>query len=241
MRIIAIDEGNTRIKVGIFEGENLINTFAAANFSIIKPTLPAAYVDHIIYSSVRAEKLNLASAFPDTHVFSLSPNTPLPFSSFYASMATLGHDRKAAVAGLMHFYPGENAVAINLGTCITFDLLEEGQHYTGGTISPGVYMRYRAMHEFTGALPQLDPEFLIEPSMGHDTTTCMHHGVMGGIKSELNDRISLLQSKYSALKIVISGGDAPLVFPMLPSHLLLQPHLNLWGLRRILQHLLEIR
>ena len=50
-------------------------------------------------------------------------------------------------------FPGKDILVIDAGTCITYEFIDAAGRYHGGNISPGVQMRFRALHEFTGRLP----------------------------------------------------------------------------------------
>ena len=104
-------------------------------------------------------------------------------------------------------YPNQNVLIIDAGTCITYDFVDTKSNYYGGAISPGIQMRYKALHENTDRLPLLEP---IIPThfVGNSTQSAVHSGVVLGVVNEIEGVVSSYKSKYSDLIIILSGGDA---------------------------------
>ena len=116
-------------------------------------------------------------------------------------------DRIAGIVGAYSVFPGENVLVIDAGTAITYDLLNRKGDYLGGNISPGLNMRYKALHFYTGKLPLLqsaeDPPFI-----GEDTNSAIHAGVQNGLVMEMQAYINRLEEEYKNIKIILTGGDA---------------------------------
>ena len=101
---------------------------------------------------------------------------------------TLGHDRIAAVSGAAVMFPGTNVLVIDAGTAITYDILENGINYLGGTISPGIKTRFKALHTFTGKLPLLNINEGKQNLFGKTTEEAIVCGVQNGILYEVEGR-----------------------------------------------------
>ena len=82
----------------------------------------------------------------------------MPFKNLYATPKTLGIDRIALVSASVNNYPDKNVLIIDAGTCITYDFITDKNEYLGGAISPGLRMRYKALHNLTANLPLLETE-----------------------------------------------------------------------------------
>lgn len=137
----------------------------------------------------------------------LTSATELPIRNLYLTPKTLGTDRLAnAVAGNFLF-PRKNVLVIDVGTCIKYDFVNARAEYLGGSISPGLSMRFRAMHEFTGKLPMVSEE---RPKVltGRSTSEAMQTGVFAGVEEEIRGVISRYKKKYVQLAVVITGGDS---------------------------------
>lgn len=141
----------------------------------------------------------------------LGPRTPLPFVNDYQSPRTLGADRMAAVAGAMMLWPKENVLVVDVGSCVTYDVLNREGHYLGGNIAPGFRMRLLSMHEHTARLPKVADEDKI-PLVGYDTPTAMCAGALRGIGYEIRGFYEELKPTLAGpVRLVLTGGDARLV------------------------------
>ena len=237
MSNISIDIGNTLSKVGIFDEEVLLKNAVFQNEDVqgINTYVEANQADHIILSSVAKSSNELVNILKGlAPIILLSHETPLPFSNNYQSPKTLGMDRLAGVAGALHFSPNTNCLVIDAGTCITYDFVSKGGIYQGGSISPGLHMRLKAMHEFTGKLPLLTYQE-IEDWIGKDTQTSMLTGVILGMLNEINGFITCYDEAFGDLKVIITGGDAPKFVKHLKNNVFAEPNLLLFGLNKILK------
>lgn len=186
---------------------------------------------------VQAIGISNSSGLPDPvfsdfrgRVFSLNYLSKLPFQNGYATPETLGRDRLAAMAGAVHLFPNKNVMVLDAGTCLTTSVLENGV-FLGGSISPGLTMRYRAMHEQTGRLPLLDTD-VASNLIGDSTEMSMRSGAWFGFLSEVEYRISTLPSSYTC---ILTGGDAPLLAEHIKYPIFAEPLLNHYGLLFCLQ------
>ncbi len=239
---LAIDIGNTRIKAALFDGDDLRQTYRFSDWSALLPVVDEHAVTRAIVSSVGSlrEVQALGRRLP-IPLLVLDGTTPLPFVNTYETPATLGTDRLAAVAGAQQQHPGQNALAIDAGTCITYDLIDARGHYRGGLISPGVGLRLRAMHTFTARLPLVEADDSPFNLTERRTATALRSGAVGGAAAEISQMIRMYGDKFSDLRVVISGGDAFYLMDTLrPEHpVTVVPHLILIGLNRILQHYVQ--
>ncbi|NDC30193.1 MAG: type III pantothenate kinase [Bacteroidetes bacterium] len=237
MSHISIDIGNTLSKVGIFNEGILLNNASFKNEDLqgIKAYFLANQAEHIILSSVAKSSIELINCLKDlAPIIELSHETSLPFSNNYQTPQTLGMDRVAGIAGAIHFYPETNCLVIDAGTCITYDFVSKEGIYQGGSISPGLYMRLKAMHEFTGKLPLLNYQE-IEDWIGKDTQTSMLTGVIWGMVNEINGFIARYGEAFGDLKVIFTGGDAPKFVKHLKNNVFAEPNLLLFGLNKILK------
>ena len=103
-------------------------------------------------------------------------------------------------------YPGKNVLIISAGTALTFDFVNDRGEYLGGSISPGMEMRFNALHTFTDKLPLLSYQ---EPAelIGSTTRQSILSGVINGIICEIEGISRCYLEKYPGLKIILSGGD----------------------------------
>ena len=239
---LAIDIGNTHIKAAVFDGAALRQEYRLADWSALLAVVDEHAVTRAIVASVTdlREVQALARRLP-IPLLVLDGTTPLPFVNTYETPATLGADRLAAVAGAQQQHPRQHALAIDAGTCITYDLIDARGHYRGGLISPGVGLRLRAMHTFTARLPLVEADNSPFSLTERRTAAALRSGAVGGAAAEISQMIRMYGDKFSDLRVVISGGDAFYLMDTLrPEHpVTVVPNLILIGLNRILQHYVQ--
>jgi type III pantothenate kinase len=231
----SIDFGNSRIKIGLFQNQELIDVFRVGTVSETAQLLMAKSVQNAIVSSVSVANTEISRElnFLQSLLF-LDYNTPLPIKNNYETPTTLGYDRIAAGVGANLRYPSQNCLVIDIGTAIKYDLVSAENAFEGGIISPGRRMRFNALHTFTKKLPLLDTVEIPE-LIGHSTESCMKSGVMNGITAEINGIIDEYLKKLK-LTVLICGGDAPYFETKIKYPTFAAPNLVLEGLNRILQY-----
>jgi len=208
-----IDIGNTFIKVyGIahIDSVKLLyrERFWAENFEDLYALLKKYNPKKIILSSVREDNNALIKILEqsDAYYIELTKKTPLPFSMAYKTPETLGSDRVAVTAGAQKLFPFQSSLVINTGTCITYDFIEKGEIYHGGSISPGRFMRYKALKAFTGKLPLVEPAEY-DSFIGQNTYDAIRTGVEEGCFGEIKHRISQYKDYFGPINILLTGGD----------------------------------
>ena len=237
---LVIDIGNTAIKAGWFEQGTLIEIQSSLPMDILRERLVAQPPERMIVSSVSSYTEEIRDLIPEnTHYVELNGSTPLPFENLYGTPQTLGTDRMAAVAGAQALYPDRNVLVIDAGTCVTYELLNDQGQYLGGVISPGLRMRWRAMHTFTARLPlvSLEPNASAElPLVGQNTEEALQSGGLIGMAAEINQMIRMYADKFAALQVVTCGGDITYLQPWIAQEHVHIPELVLIGLNSIVQY-----
>ncbi len=235
---LVIDVGNTLVKMAVFDRENIIhhNTFSDIQAETINKTLEQfPDITGCIIGSVRKLPLGLVdniSARISPHI--LGPETKLPITHQYKTFDTLGADRIAGVVAARHLYPGKRVLLIETGTCITYDLIDESGVYHGGGISPGIHLRFAALHNFTDKLPLVEPQS--DPALiGNSTEASIQSGVINGIKAEVRGIIAEYERDYENLTIILSGGNLDYFDKNLKNNIFAVPNIVLTGLNIILE------
>ena len=134
-------------------------------------------------------------------------NEKLPIRNKYKTPDTLGNDRLANAIAANFLFPEHNVLVIDAGTCVKYDFVSAKGEYLGGSISPGLDMRFKAMHEFTGKLP-LVKYGKSKSLIGNTTLTAMQTGVVIGMTEEMKGFVKRYQAQYKNLKIILTGGDS---------------------------------
>lgn len=235
---LAIDIGNTRVKVAVFDDDKLVHTQAYEKFEEkdLKFLFKRFPITATVLSAVSNYEDGITAFLANSSkLLVLDTKTPLPVKNLYKTPLTLGKDRIAAVAGAVALFPNENALALDVGTAITHEFITAAGEYLGGGISPGVRLRLKALNAYTSHLPLIEPE-PVDFLTGKSTKESILSGVMNGVRFELEGIIREYAEKYGTVRVLLTGGDAPAFETTLKSKIFAVPNLVLTGLNKILQH-----
>jgi len=237
---LIIDVGNTRNKLAVFSENQLLQKYSCDPgetldaLNLISRSYPD--IQDCILASVGSIPEDV-SEFLKTHykVLALSSKTDVPFNNGYGTPDTLGVDRIALASAASMSYPGSNVLVIDAGSCITYDFISEENKYLGGAISPGIRMRYKALHTFTANLPLLEPPPAVV-EIGSDTSSSIHSGVLQGVLFEIKGFINMYGQKFPDLTVILTGGDAHFLRDSLKSDIFANSNFLLEGLNFILEY-----
>jgi type III pantothenate kinase len=205
----AIDIGNTSAKIGFFAENNLVEIQKGVSINDLKELILLKNVKNLIVSSVTKSQNELEDFFeplPINKLF-LHPSTEIPIKKNYETPQTLGADRIAGAVGANFLFPNQNILIIDMGTAIKYDYVSANNSFEGGIISPGMRIRFEALHTFTKRLPLVEANG-IPDLIGKNTTTCIQSGVINGIIAELNGMVENYK-KLGKFRVILCGGDAP--------------------------------
>jgi len=234
---LVLDIGNSLLKAGIFKNNNLINycEFNKDYFLNVKSILDNNPISHSIASNVSESNNKLIELLSNkTNLIEFNSSLNVPFKNCYQSKNTLGKDRIALVSNASKEYPKENVLLIDLGSCITFDFLNNKNEYLGGSISPGLRMRYKSLNNYTANLPLLDPKE-IDYFIGKNTEDSIHSGIINGIISELNSTVEKYKSQYKKIRIILTGGDSKFLFKKIKSGIFANSNFLIFGLNFLIE------
>ena len=234
---LIIDVGNTNVKAAVFEQDTIIDleVFDKKNIlSEIKKILKNYKISSGIMSNVASiSEKNIIELQKVVKLTLISSKTNTPFINLYKTPNTLGVDRIALVTCAVKKYPNKNVLIIDAGTCITFDFVNNKSEYLGGAISPGIKMRFNALHNFTANLPLLEKKEL-ENFIGKSTIESINSGVVNGVLKELDGVILEYIKKYGNLTVVLTGGDTKFLSKQLKSSIFANQNFLLLGLNELL-------
>lgn len=246
MRTLTLDIGNTAVKYGYFENNALRYMAAGQTLAQVLALAQQHAPEHVILASVAEPTTEWAAALRPLvpgQVLEFAPAiTPLPLRNAYATPYTLGADRMAAAVGAAWLKPARNTLVVDAGTAIKCDFVEGGHTFRGGSIAPGLRLRFQALHTFTGRLPLLEVAAATAaptPLIGTDTASAIRSGVLNGAAAEVNGLIASYRAQYPALAVLLTGGDASFFQPRLKGRIFAIPELVLIGLHRILVYNVE--
>ncbi len=210
MITICFDFGNTRMKAAVFNKDKLTETVYLADDK--EETMLQLLKEYQPQKSILSSVINHNSAIEtllaaQTQFHKLSNLTKINFTIPVTKPETVGADRLALMAAAVHFFPDNNNLIIGLGSCITYNFINQYHQFLGGSISPGMDMRFKSMNDFTAKLPLVTADWNF-PLIGYDTKTNLQSGVIVGIISEIEGFIEKYEQKYGNFNVVLTGGNS---------------------------------
>jgi len=147
------------------------------------------------------------------------------FISAYKEPETLGVDRWLAMVAGVHKYPDQNLLVIDAGSALTFDVvLADGKHQ-GGLIMPGLGVLRAGFNQFTTNSVELKAENLAD-----NTKEAWSFGTSKMFINAINGQINTYQSMYKDLVVILTGGDAKNIEPLIEGKTHVHQNLVLDGL-----------
>lgn len=241
---LTVDIGNSLVKIAVFNGTDLIFTehLSTLNNDYIYQIKDTYQVKNLIISSVKQEiDIDEKELKQQFNYIRLNHKTVVPIKNEYKSKDTLGLDRLAAVVGAKHIYPTDCVLVIDAGTCITYDVVDRTGTYYGGSISPGIDMRFAAMHHFTSKLPLVEFDNTFIKAYGENSEEAIVSGAINGVAYEAEGFINAQLASQPNTKIILCGGNASFFDSRFKNsifaHLVLyEPNLVLIGLNTIVNY-----
>jgi type III pantothenate kinase len=246
MPLVAVDVGNSRIKLGEFVDlscrplpvpRHSATLAMAWTDNDLTHWLPSSAGDYAwAIASVNRPASNrliewLASRQIE-HVHVLT-HLDMPLAIDVVPPQTVGLDRLAdAVAANCLRAPHEPAIVVDHGSAITVNLISAEGMFLGGSIMPGITMAARALHEFTDGLPIVEvtdaPEFLERSTKG-----AIQFGLYWGAVGAVREIIARLLPDRDDPQVFLTGGGAPALAAILGQGSrrppVFVPHLTLAG------------
>ena len=234
---LVVDSGNSFSKVGLFENDAIIDRFQFKKLTLndIEQIFFQRKIKNSIFSNV-GEPNNKVLKFlrQNSNLVNFNSKLKIPFTNKYSSVDTLGNDRVGLVSQASKLYSNKNILIIDIGTSITYDFLNEKNEYLGGSISPGLSMRFKALNNHTHNLP-LAEKIKIDSFIGSSTNSSIISGVINGTLGEINYISNLYKNKFKKIMIILTGGDSNFLFNHIKNGILADSNFLLSGLNLLLE------
>ncbi len=159
-----------------------------------------------------------------------------PFENKYETPKTLGIDRMVLAAGATLQYPKQNRLVIDAGTCVTYDFIDQDDNYLGGAISPGLRLRYEALHNFTCKIAVVaigESKCILLENQHHQS---IHSGVVNGLVYEIDGFIDEYKGLGSNFIIILTGGDTDFLAKRLKNTIFANSNFLLESLNQTFQY-----
>ncbi len=247
--LIAVDVGNSRIKLGLFRQGVAVGlpepqatlhlTGRLPEFDQLDAWLASPHPEKALRWHIGSVNRPAASRLidwlrdhrPDDEIVLLTSGD-LPLVVKLPRPDMVGVDRLLdGLAANRLRTPGRPAVVVDAGSAITVDLVDADGAFLGGAILPGIAMSARALHEFTDLLPQIDMAELAEPppALGTATVAAMRSGLFWGTVGAVRQLVEQLTGNHNA-EVFLTGGAGPVVAKLMGKSAQYVPHLTLAGI-----------
>ena len=235
MTTLCFDFGNTRKKCAVFINSGYVKEIILENDTTeaIENLLKEFSPGRTILSSVVEHNPDIEVTLANQTAFhKLSINSKLPITSPVGKPQTIGTDRLAMSVAAVTLFPKQHNLVIGLGSCITYNFINKYNEFIGGSISPGMEMRFKALNYYTAKLPIVQPEWNF-PLLGYDTKTNIQSGVLLGMAKEIEGIIDLYSEKFNNFNVHLTGGDIAFFGTLLKKKIFADPYLIYKGLYAI--------
>lgn len=233
---LVLDIGNTRVKASLFDNDIIVDYYhGSIDIASLEEFIKDRNVSGGMWSSVKPLSLSFESWLISKGLMQLTWQTPIPLRNLYSTPKTLGMDRIAAAVGAWSLKPGNDILIVDAGTAITYDFVSSKGEYFGGNISPGKDLRFKSLHEHTGALPLVSMNGEI-PLIGNSTDTAIRSGVINGIKNEVSGFVASMREIYPLLLVFLTGGDVELLVKTEKIGTFVSENLVIQGLNSIINY-----
>jgi type III pantothenate kinase len=222
--LLAIDAGNTAVKLGVFQGPELLKTWrvnrdllrTAGEDGIQAPGLfdDIEYVDAVIISSVVPDLNSKLQRLTEQHLH-VTPTfvdhtTNTGLTILYDDPSELGSDRIVDAVGAVAKY-GAPCIVIDFGTATTFNAINSRREYLGGIIVPGITTAAGALASRAAKLRLVEFE-RPRKVIGSSTVEALQSGMYFGTVATVDRLIELIWKEMDGSpKVVATGGLAPLM------------------------------
>jgi type III pantothenate kinase len=229
---LCLDFGNTRLKWAVFSNGEIRHAGVLQEDGVeeLRICIETYKPDRSILSSVIEHKGDIEELLKSkTQFHKLDHHSRVPVTTPVGKPETIGADRLALVVAAAHEFPQKNNLVIGLGSAVTYNYINRFHQFVGGSISPGMEMRFKSLELFTAKLPLVKPHWNF-PLLGYDTKTNIQSGVIFGMAKEIDGVIEAYEERYENLHVLMTGGDAQYFKPFLKKTITEDPDLIFKGL-----------
>jgi type III pantothenate kinase len=248
--LMAVDIGNTKIAIGVFEAEKLhttlsietdVHQLADEYASLLLTLLPyhditMEDIDEAIICSVVPPLLpvfeELFQRYLGVSPLVIGTGIKTGVRIRLDNSREVGADRVVNAAAAYRLYGGP-AIVIDMGTATTFDVVSKEGDYLGGAITAGMEVAAEALFLRAAKLPRVE---LVRPkhAIGKNSVTAIQSGIVFGYIGLIESLVArICEELGEKARVIATGGYAELIAKETPVIEVVNPHLTLLGLRFI--------
>jgi type III pantothenate kinase len=248
--LLAIDIGNTKIALGVFEQEELRTSWhiqsemhkMADEYAVLllnllaQEGLKAPDITHAALCSVVPPLVptfeKLCQRYFGFLPLVVEAGVKTGVRILMDNPREVGSDRVANAAAAFRLYGGPTIV-IDFGTATTFDVISQGGDYLGGAIAPGMEIAAEALFTRTAKLPRVDIAYP-KHAIGSNTVTAIQSGITFGYVGLIEGITNRIRHELGGkAKIIATGSYAEVIAEETPIIEAINPQLTMIGLRLI--------
>jgi len=246
--LLVVDLGNTNLVLGVYRGEELINSWRLATarertadeYGILARQLVGDAIHNNLEGAIVASvvpPLNSAMTFMVRKYFGIEPLFVEPgvktgIAIHVDNPAEVGADRIVNCAAAHDKYGGPTVI-VDFGTATTFDVVTANAEFVGGVIAPGLNISAEALFARAARLPRVDirrPDHVI----GTNTVVNMQSGIYFGYLGLVDGILARIRTEVPNLKRVVATGGLATLFAEDSEHIdEVDPELTMKGLKII--------
>jgi len=249
--LLAIDIGNTNLVFALCDGETIraqwrIHTdahrtadeYAVWLFTLMtREGLTADDITASLISSVVPDANFAVKSFVRSYL-KCDPKMVASGETDFGMKVLLDNPRELGADRLINAFAAYSTwetplIVIDFGTATTFDVVSAKGEYVGGVIAPGINLSLEALQRAAAKLHGIaitHPETVI----GRNTTAAMQSGIFYGYTGLIEGIVTRIKAERGeAMKVIATGGLAPLYSQATPMIDLVDADLTIRGLRLI--------
>jgi type III pantothenate kinase len=246
--LCACDIGNSRIKAGLFDDNELKDLLYFSDIrALIADVRNRQIRDFAISSVVPNKQQRLAEELKKTlHIepFIINHQKIFNLRLSYDSLKALGVDRVCSLEGAFFLFKRDHSslpdrefiISIDFGTATTVNIVKPPAEFIGGMIAPGPKMMLRALQNHTAQLPKVNPEHYTT-LIAQDTKSSIASGVINSTVGLIEKIVNHMYIHHNAkdLHIYITGGNAEYILSQLDFEFIYEKALVLYGIKAIFE------
>lgn len=245
--LLAIDVGNTQTVLGVFDGDELIDSWRIRTHARVTadelalmfrglladtPALTGIAACSTVPAVLRELRTMLDRSFAHVPSVVVEPGVRTGVPVLTDNPKEVGSDRIMNTLAVHHLYRGP-AVVVDFGTSTNFDVVSARGEFLGGALAPGIGISVEALAARGAQLVKVE---LIKPRsvVGKNTVEALQSGILYGFAGQVDGIVTrICRELDEPATIVATGGLAPLVVAESDTITIHEPDLTLIGLRLV--------
>ena len=246
--LLTIDIGNTNTVLGVFEGEQVRQTWriktdarSTADELVLafRGLLQGLEVTGValcstVPAALREMRSMLARYYADLPTVIVEPGVRTGVPLLFDNPREVGADRVVNTLAAHHLHGGP-VVIVDFGTSTNLDVVSAKGEFLGGALAPGIEISVEALAARAAQLRKVE---LVPPRsvIGKNTVEALQSGILYGFAGQVDGLVRRVVAELGGrATVVATGGLSSLVVPYCETVDLHEPDLTLIGLRLVFE------